>query len=185
MSDSDVRGVTQWQTWRVVSSDDTLLTDLRPANLPTDNRRISVHPFTAIAIRAFGKDTDNDDFEVRISGWMDSSKKNGAGPGQRLWRGDFMLGSENFGGASIQPLDDGKWGAAAIWFEVDTFNSAATSGYNAVDAVERLGGNTNMLIFPTLGYHFLVLEVDIDGGDGTAGTELGIMWKGISREGVV
>lgn len=169
-------GFLQWQTWRIVASDDTLLTDYKPADLTAavKAKTIGVYPATAIIVRAFGKDTDNDSATVVISGWMDVGLKKGGGPGQRLWRGQLLCGSKSF---SHAPLNDGKWGAAATWFDVDTWNEGATSGYDLAGASRlEIANQECALILPTLGYTHLLVEVtDLDGANEM--TEIGFVWR--------
>ena len=177
-------GITQWQTWRLVSTDDTFLTDYKAADV-TDavkKKMIGIYPATAIIIRAFGKDTNADDATVVISAWMDISKPKGGGPGHRLWRGSLICGSKSY---SHAPLGDGKWGSADTWFDVDTFNVAAAGGYDMAGATRLdsvfVGGTADqesVLLLPTLGYTHLLIEV-IDLGGAAEMTEIGFIWRPI------
>lgn len=173
----DPLGALQWQTWRIAATEDTLLTDYKPADITTvavKKKMIGVYPASAIIIKAFGKDTDGDSATVVISGWMDQGRAKGGGPGQRLWRGQLLCGSKSF---SHIPLGDEHWGAAATWFDVDTWDEGAASGYDIAGASRLEVANQECaLILPTLGYTHLLLEVrDLDSANEM--TEIGFIWR--------
>lgn len=173
-----IQGFTQWQTARIVAAEDTLLTNYLAsefATLKAAGKIVGIHPATAVVLRAFAKDTNNDTATVVISGWMTDNKDKGTGPGHRLWRGQLLAGNHT---ASHIPLGDGKWGAAATWFEVDTWNEAGASGYNPAGATRlEVADQEAVILLPTLGYTHLAIEVtDILGG-GTEITEIGFLWR--------
>ncbi len=166
-----------WRTWRFVTADDTPIALIDPSafNAAARLKAINVNPrFNAIVARFLGKDTDNDTATYKVSGFMDpdaEQNRTGAGPGAVLVSGVLTLGSNT---GSVIPLSDGKWGAAATWFEVDTITVAT----NIALAVVKSGTNLQAdLIVPTLGYNFLLLEVTNIGGGGTEMTQLGAMQR--------
>lgn len=168
----------QWQTWRIVASDDTPITVINPAsyNAAARLKAIDVNPrFNAVVIKALGKDTNNDASSFKFTGFMDpdtDQKRTGAGPGAVLASGSMILGAST---GSIIPLADGRWGSAATWFQVDTW----TLTTNAAGAVAKvLADNQSDLILPTWGYKQILLEVtDMDGVSEM--TEVGFMWRSL------
>lgn len=180
MSGATVQGTRQWQTARVVAEEDELLTDYKPADLTAAvlAKGIRVKPATAIMVRAIGKDTDGDTAVLHVTGFMDPSKLN-CGPGQRLWIGTITLGARSI--ATFIPLNDGKWGAAATWFEADTWASTTDSA-GATEIVTT--DQESCLLLPTLGYDFLLFEVRDIGGVGEM-TEIGFIWRPIAYERVI
>lgn len=107
-------------------------------------KAVAVHPYTAVAFRMFGKNTAGDTATIRIRGYMTpapsdgTGSKSGTGPPQELWYGQIALGSLSL--AAI-PFEDGRWGASATWFEVDTYDiSGIATGHNAAKAIVLAGG---------------------------------------------
>ncbi len=191
-----IQGYRQWQTARVITTEDTLLTDYKPADVTAAvfAKMISVHPATAIMLRVLGKDTDNDSAELVISGWMAKEEPKGVGPGHRLWRGKIQLGSKSWAGV---PLDDGMWGASATWFEVDIWDDTTSAAdYDMVEATvlgfdavapsstrlsDPIANQESCLLLPTLGYSHLLLEIRDIGGAGEM-TEIGLLWRPVDFE---
>lgn len=167
----------QWQTARVslAAAADTLLTDYKPSDITAtirDQKMISIHPATAVMLRAWGKAANNASAIVTISGWF-SQPQSGSGqlfsPGHKLWAGTLSLGARSM--ASTIPIEDGKWGAAATWFEVDTWTATADPvGATSILTADHGG----VLLLPTLGYSHLLFEFSDDAG--TDMTALGIAW---------
>lgn len=178
----NIIGIKQWQTARApVTSDDTLLTDYKPADAAAALvRMIAVHPATAIALRVLGKDTDGDDATLTISGWMDPGRS-GQGPGQRIYTAVVTLGSKSWSGI---PLDDhNRWGAAAAtWFEADTFTAVTDHDPMSIPVIE-IPNKEACLLIPTLGYTHLLLEITDLGGVGEM-TECGLIYRQIDFESV-
>lgn len=166
-----------WKTWRPpVLADDTTALNLKPGGaVATTPARIIVPSGTAIAIRAFGKDTDDDTATLEIVGRMDEQSKSGDGIGQSLWQGTVRLGSKTF--ATTIPLKDGRWGTAATWFEVDW---DTPGGHNAANAVTIAGSNQALLLLPTYGYHTLEAVITNVGGNSPEMTEFGILWRDVA-----
>lgn len=169
----------QWQTARVVddATEDTILTAYKPSDITAtikNTKMISIHPATAIMLRAWGKDTDNDTATVTISGWFHQPQSGSSqifSPGHVLWKGTVTLGARSM--SSTIPIEDGKWGAAATWFEVDTWTSSADPvGATAILTADHGG----VLLLPTLGYTHLLFEFTNKDGTGTEMSALGIAW---------
>jgi len=181
-----IQGLKQWQTARApITTEDTFLTDYKPADFTAavQAKSISVHPATAVFLRVFGRDANEDSVELIISGWMDPNSEKGPGPGHRLWRGLVELGSKSWTGV---PLGDGKWDSKT-WQEADTYDFEASLNYDmcgcsALDSVNASGDPvTNKeagLIIPTLGYTHLLLEIG-DMNDTGEMVECGILWRQI------
>lgn len=180
MSDQGILGTRTWKTWTrgIVSSDDSLLTKFKPSEFAVA-KAVAVYPDTAIALRIYGRDTNNDTATIVISGWMDPDTRSGVGAGQVLWKGMVTLGSITF---TEKPLNDSRWNKDSAWFEVDTWDSS--TGSNASSSIVQSGGNQSILIMPTLGYTRLMLEVADLGGAGEM-TELGVLFRPVSKDGVI
>lgn len=185
-----IQGLKQWQTARVVTAEDTLLTDYKPTDLTATviAKMISVHPATSIALRAWGKGSSNDVTDLIISGWMDPNSEKGPGPGHRLWRGKLQLGSKTF---TDVPLDDGKWGASAAWRESDQFDFVFAGKYDMVGATvldsthapDVVANQETILLLPVLGYSHLLLEIrNLDSANEM--TEVGILWRQVDFQGL-
>jgi hypothetical protein len=165
------QNVLAWRTWRVVTTEDTLLTTYDASQFVSTSA-IHPHPHTGVALRALGKASATNTATVSISGWMDGATARG--PGQSLWKGTLTLGSLAVTGTIIP---DGKWSGS--WKEVTTWVDTV----NACDATVASGGDQAMLILPTLAYSSLMLEIgDLDGAGEM--TELGIMWRPVTMNGV-
>jgi len=179
----NLSSITKWQTWRVVQAEDgtAVQVGLGPDDYPSDTSEvIGVHPWTAIALRAFGTDTDNDDATVRITGWMDPATTAGNGPGQVLFHSEIIIGAISF---NEKPLNDNKWHTETAWFEVDDWTTGlvAPSPANAYARPATVAGGQSLLILPTMGYTHLWLEI-VNLGAVTEMNDLGVMWRPISRE---
>ncbi len=182
---SYLNGIQAWQTWLTdaVTADHTALTPATMTGLKPGNRvsaqSISVNVARAIALRLFGQDTNNDTATVNLVGWM-AGKKTLSGPGQVLWSGQVILGANT---ASIIPHSDGRWGAAATWFEVDTFDSSG--GHNLAAAAIRAFDGSAIMLLPTLGYSHIQMTVTNVGDGGTEITKLNGLWRAISEGDVI
>lgn len=178
----DLQSNRKWRTVRVVATDDTFITDFKAANI-VEAKTIGING-SAVALWAWGKDTDNDDCTLRITGFMEPVENFTRGPGQVIWRGQLTLGSNN---TDTAPVDDhGKWGSANDWFEVDSWDSSVTNGNNLASAIalSEATPQTSLLLLPTLGYTILMFEVTDLGGAGEM-TEIGFLSREISMDGVV
>ena len=166
----------QWRTLRAITSGlaaDTLLTDYKPADLTAAvlAKTASIAPATAVALRAFGLGDNNDTVDAVLTGFMDPNSKFTSSLGHRLWRGQLILGNKE---VTVAPLADGKWGAAAAWREVDTWDQAAVGGYNPAGATRlEVADQEAVLLLPTLGYSLLLLEVAALTGT----TGFGVLWR--------
>lgn len=169
----------QWQTARIINAttEDTILTVYKPSDITAtirDNKMISVHPATAVMLRAWGKDTDNDTATVTISGWFPQPSSGATqlfSPGQKLWQGTLTLGSKSM--TSTIPIEDGKWGTVSTWMEVDTWTATADpTGATSIATADHGA----VLLLPTLGYHYLLFEFTDKDGTGTEMSSLGIGW---------
>jgi len=167
--------VTQWQTVRVVTANDALITEFVPADLTAArraNQMIGVKPFYSILLRGFGQDANNEAAALRISGWMDPDKPNGSGPGQVLWSGDPALG--NFSSGFTGPPITGPAWPSGTYFEVDLWNP--DGGTSQIAPFSLDGTDKQSCVFlPTLGYSHLLFEVTL-----TSMLTFGLIWRGIS-----
>jgi hypothetical protein len=181
---------TRWQTALApTTTGHTYLTNYLPTELTDtiiENQMISVAPFGQIVYMLLGKDTDDDTFTFRISGWMDP-QKGGAGPGFILQSGNCILGNTS---GSFIPVDDGKWGAAATWFVVDTLGgTTAVSTASQVPTRNRAAAASQQRtlgIINTYGFTNLLFEIPSSsiGGAGEA-TEVGAIWRPLVGPGTV
>jgi hypothetical protein len=181
---------TQWQTARAgVVAVDTPLTNYKPADLTAAVRAkmFSIHPATAILLRAFGIGSNNDSGSFILSGWMKPDKPRiggvqSCGPGHRLFRGAFILGNKSLGGGL--PSEDKKW-LAGTYLEVDTFDPALGSGYNPVGATRlEQADQESVLLVPTLGYTDILIEVPSLTLVGSV-TNIGFLWRPATVGGVI
>lgn len=191
---ADLRAIQGWKTWRVATLEDgdaevseQGLTDANGNLTFVDANVINVHPYSAIAIRMFSTDDENDTATVRLNGSMDDQRRTGTGPRHSLWKGQVILsGQQVTVTSSGRPLGDGKW-AAGTYMEVDTYDSS--SGYNAANAVvigsAAAGSTSAMLIVPTLGYSILHMRITDMGGSGTEMSNVGALYREIAMGGVV
>ena len=169
----------QWKTWRIVTTEDTLITDWGSSNLTDATKVIAVRPYSAIMIRCFGEGVENDTANIYITGWMGDVASPplevGRGPGQRLIASTAILGATT---TTDDILDDGKWPVITEtegWREVDVYGLAT----NAPSAAAFAGNAQTSLVIPTLWYTHLMLEVfNIDGTDEP--TTFGVIWRDIS-----
>lgn len=175
--------ILQWQHARYTTAGDTLLTDYKPADFDAtvQAKAISVHPHTAIALRCFATDANDDTLSgVVISGWMHPLSKGGCGPGHRLWIGNLILGGKTWTGQPISNAPAGTWPSAA-YFEIDTWTSSYNpAGAVALDSSVTSGANKeSILILPTLGYTQILIEIPSASfaGAGEANAA-GFMWRG-------
>lgn len=176
------RNILSWRTARVAIASDTLITDFKSANF-SGAKGISAIG-SGIMLRAFGKDTAGDTATLRVIGFMEQHDKRGRGPGFILWRGQLTLGSQTTGAAPLLN-EQNDWDSAGNWFTVDDWDPSVASGENAASAVMAQGTNEAVLLLPTLRFTSLMLEIDDIGGGGTEMTELGIMYREITDEGVI
>jgi hypothetical protein len=84
---------------------------------------------------------------------------------------------------------DGKWGAAATWFEADTWDSStAATDYDMVQSTrldatvatilpDQIINQEAVLLLPTLGYTNLLIEILL-----TATAEFGVIYRPIAYE---
>lgn len=175
----DLQTIRNWRTTRVITANDTFITDFKPGNFVAA-KAIGINA-SAVMLQGWGKNAALETVTMRVSGWMDQGRSVGGGPGTVLWRGLLTLGTNNIAAA---PLDDkGKWDSAGDWFEVQTFDSTVTSGNNLASAtvLSETTPQSSLLILPTLGYMNLMFEFT-----GVAGVaEIGILLREISMDGVV
>jgi hypothetical protein len=163
----------------MITTDDTpsiSLFDPAAITAAVRGKSFSINPrFNAFALRAFGKDTANDNAVYKVYGYMDpdtSQTRTGPGPPCRLVNGTLALSIVN---DSIIPLSDDRWGAAAAtWFSVDDWGIVANLGDVVVKGVAN---NEGILFVPTWGFNNFFIEVTNIGGGGTEMTELGFMYR--------
>ena len=114
---------------------------------------------------------------------MSINAKNGPGPGIQLWKGTFDLGA-NVWTSTETPHPE--W-AVGLYRVADDFST--TSGYDNASAtlIEDTGAVNGMILLPTLGFHNLHIQLTNVDGASTAGEPdtLGVLWRGISKEGVL
>lgn len=170
---SDIQGVLQWSKARFVATDDTPLTNYRPAEF-VKNMSINVHPYTVIALRAWGQAAAAKTASLRISGWMDQETGGSKHPGcgQVLWRGQLTTGAIDI---DASPTQHGDW-ATGNWFEVSDWNHTVADGHNAVTASLVAGGGHSLLLLPTAGYSNLMFEVS-DLGGGSEMSKIGLLYR--------
>lgn len=156
------------------------------SRLKRGQRTIWVPEHSHVAVRVFGKNSDNDTATMTIIGWGPAmeTRDGPAGPGKGfvLWKGQIQLGSVSI--TSESPFAPGGAFAAGTWFEVDTFNDAVTGGQNPGGAYVLESLAQGILVLPTLGFPNLLMEITDIGGTNEM-TEVGAIWKPISRGGVV
>lgn len=185
---TDLQGMRGWATWRYASTEDGSI-PVRTTDAAGNHAGwvggIGVHPYSAIAVRMFGTNTDGDTATMTLYGSMDDQRKFGTGPMQELWRGRVFLGSYQVTTTSAgRPINDGKW-PAAVYLEVDTYDIGVSGGHNAAKAVVLSGAGQAMLLLPTLGYTSLGMGFTAMDGTGTEITTLGAIYRAISMGGVV
>ena len=186
-------GTSPWRTWRVMDGEDAATlpaaSDYTPAKLGVggyasgiEAKVIAGVPATTIGLRAWGQGGDNFTGQIQIAGYMDKSDP---GPGQILWGGTLTAGAVT---ATYVPITDdalhggtSRWGAAAAWFEIDTWNPTVS---NACQAQVLSGSAQAMLVLPTLGYNTLLLESAFLKTEATEIDVLGIAWRPLDYEGV-
>lgn len=178
---SELQDIRAWKTWRIPVTADQTAKNLNPAGGVGEDM-IEVLG-TAIMVRMFGKNADNETATMELIGRMDPSSEGLDGRGFSLWRGQVILGSDS---SSYIPGATKKWGAAAAtWFEVDTYDSSVSGGHNACLASVLLGLNQALFLVPTLGFKFVQMVItDINDG-GVEMAELGALYRTISRQGVL
>jgi hypothetical protein len=178
-------GVQQWQTWRVgTETDGALLTDYKPSDLNATylSRMISIHPGTVIALRAMGLGGDGHGIQIVISGWMNPHRRQrgqlSSGPGQRLWRGNLLLGATVWGAADVPFFDRPTDWPSGVYREVNNWNSGSGGGYD-YPGVTKIGtGSAHlMVLLPTLGYTHLLMEFTGPADAVTIATRLGVVWR--------
>lgn len=177
-----------WRTWRVTHStpNDTALTNYQPGEVGAAARAKMIYlgQATAVALRAFGRDTAAEVTDIVLTGFMGSVTPSGGtnqasanvGAGHRLWRGRLTLGTKALASGQ-RPTDDHAWKNDAAWLEVDSWNEALGSGYDAVGATRiEVTNQESCLILPVFPYTALMLEM-LSGGGMSA---LGVLWTPIS-----
>lgn len=159
----------RWRTWRKnVTVDDVSLTNYEPGDLDATvrSKMIGVHPATAIAIMAVGRDTANQFGAYILSGWMDLSSD--SGPGLRLAAGAFTLGSKSSGvDKTLIPgwtLDSGD-----EWLHIDTWTDTAGLG---VPTFLNTTDRESLFLLPTYGCTHLLLELSLN-----TVVELSVAWR--------
>lgn len=172
-------GITRWGTWIAPITTAHSAVDLLPSGFVLA-QSIDVDEYSAILLRGFGKNAENETVTCQIVGWMGRQEQlDATGFGHEIWNGQLSLGAET---GSFTPNDDGKWGTAdATWFEVDLWDSAASGGFNTVQAVTFFGGDQSVLLLPTLGYSRLQMTITNMAGM----AEFGCLWRGASKEGIL
>ena len=184
---ADLRGIQGWKTWRFASAEDGVVPALVTGAEGSHSgfqAPINVYPYSAVAIRMFGTNTDNDTATLTILGSMDDQRKTGTGPMQELWQGQVSLGSFTATTSTGRPLGDGKW-TAATYLEVDTYDIGVANGHNAANAVVVGGASHAILILPTIGYSVLDMRLANMDGTGTEISTLGALYREIAMGGVV
>jgi hypothetical protein len=112
----DLRGVLGWDTWIAPITTAHAAVDLLPGTGIVTGQCIDVDSYTAILVRGFGKDAENETVTCQVVGWMGlGSETTRTGYGHEIWNGQLSLGA---GTGSFIPNDDGNWSTAATWFEV-------------------------------------------------------------------
>jgi len=176
----------QWGTWRrplAAANEDTFVTAFEPDNFEDEGsdsfkRVISPPPgYSAVAIKMFGTDAENEVADVQITGWMFDHDQGGVGPGQVLWQGRVTLGTHSV----AQPITSGKW-PSGTYLEVKTYDPntfGSGQGANIARACTFEGSQTGLLILPTLGFARLVLEINFPAASQMA--SLGVLWKPVAK----
>lgn len=186
----------RWQTARAPTAvSDTPLTEYHNNDLVTavKNKMISVKPYSAIMLRAFGTNAANEDADVIVSGWMHPATQTGANFGHRLVRMRVTLGSKGVARApsDLPDATGAKWAASGTtYLEADTYDPA-TADYDMVGITRLDSSMTNgianqeaAVIIPTLAYTHLLFEIVLSGGIVTANS-MGLIWRAIGRDGVI
>lgn len=144
----------QWRKWIGGTAEDVLITDFKSANKPTSDL-IDCNGFSAIQMLPLGQDAEDEEAQLRISGWMDN------GPGCLLWDGTIKLGASS---VATETFDG--WVASGTWYHADTFtattNTASAEAFTSTD-------NQGFLTVPTHGYKSLYIEAQ--GKDGSTSVQ--------------
>jgi len=170
--DDYIGNLGQWRTARYPAGADTVLTNYVEADLSATvkDKMIDVRPASEIIIKCFGLGSNNDTFDLNISGWMDHTKPK-VGPGQLLAElVGLTLGSKN---TTQRPVPDGAWTSAA-WREVDGYGTVddTTTVESTLFKVLTLD-DKGFLVFHTCGYSKILFEFDNFSGT----TQVGILWR--------
>lgn len=181
-----IQGVMSWQTWRseVIADDTVLNTTFEPGDLvlaDAADQVISVDTYTAIMIFPLAVGDDADDAVLKIIGYMSSDTAQGSGPGMVLWTATIAVGATVMSDAI--PHTDGKW-SEQDWGFIKTIVQTADAT-SAVELASPTTAPTQMcLLFPTVGFTRLVMEVT-DIGGATELDRFGCLWRGVSKEGAI
>lgn len=184
----------RWQNARApVASSDTPLTNYHSDDLDAAAKKkmIAVKPASAVMLRAFGTDADDEAADVIVSGWMHPFTQTGANFGHRLVRMLVTLGSKGVAKApsDLQDGAKGKWASSGTtYFEADTYDPATAGTDYDMTGITRLDtsltdGISNQeagVIIPTLAYTHLLIEVVL----GTAAS-MGLIWRPVGKDGVI
>lgn len=173
-----------YRTWEIArylgaGVEDTPLTeyDVAEFTISVAERCVQASPITAILLRAFGTDAQNETASLMISGFMaaPTEKRNNPGPGFRLWSGVLTTGNRQYT-TRPHPKFEALSGGAK-WFEVDTWDT--TAGFTRV-TTQELGAadNEKILVLPTLGFTHILFELfNKDGVTGSEMSRCGILWR--------
>lgn len=183
----------RWQNARApVASSDTPLTNYEQADLVTavKNKMISVKPNSAIMLRAFGTDGDDEAADIIISGWMNPFTQTGANFGHRLVRMLVTLGSKGVAKppSNLPDAAGGRWAlTGTTYLEADTYDPSAAGDYDMVNITrldtslaDGIANQEAAVIVPTLAYTHLLIEIVL----GTAAS-MGLIWRPVGKDGVL
>jgi hypothetical protein len=158
-------------------SADTALTKYEPGDFTDSvkqNKAFKVSPWTAILVQPFVLGDNNGVVTMTISGWMDSAKNAGAGPGLRLYTAVLTAANRVWTSTEKPSSEDGDpWGAGA-WRPVDVHSSVVNLSGAFLLATGDIDG---VLLLPTLGYSYLLPEFHTF----TNTTKVGILWRPVGR----
>lgn len=182
-----IQGIMSWQTWRAeVIADDTVINDVTDGFEPADlalaeaaGMVISVDTYTAIMFFPLVVADDADTCNIKIIGYMASHVPHGAGPGMSLYDAQLIAGVSPIMSGAI-PQTDGKW-SSQNW----SFVKTVTETTDAVSATPIAFVGQNCILFPTVGFTTLIMEVTNIGGGGTEIHRFGCLWRGVSKEGAI
>ena len=183
MEHLDLQEIRQWRMGRFTDAADSALTDYKASEFSTllrQGRILNVAHHAAIAMRAWGQGTSGNVNQIVLVGWMSLNTKTGCGPGQKLWKGNLVLGTHEL---DENPTAHGEWTkgvAGSSFYEMSDWDSSVAGGYDITGSVELQTAQQSLLLLPTLGYPFLSLEVPTLGS-----TNMGILFRGASKGGII
>lgn len=153
-----------WEQLRsLTSSDDTLLTTFEYDNATYEANKFDIpDDWNSIAIAFYGTDAADEDAVVKLFGRMKSN-----GPIMELYAGELTLGTRV---VTKDPISL----AAITAYWVDTITSTGEEWIT--DATIRNESADNAIAFLVInlfGLKDVYLEIDLDGGDGSAMASLG------------